>query len=202
MEENKEQIETPEDIEKAPEETKTPEAEETVSAKEPEATVERYKIALADRDAEIARFKSEAAEWNIQRQKLYDELHVKEQRIQLMKEAADAQHAEAEKLGRVAEEAATAGKAVAEENEALKARIAELEANAKTAEELAAKIAAEKYAAALPAKTDPEETVDVPALKAKWDELQKERGPKFQAWIRGLNQAEYGALFEALKIKA
>lgn len=89
-----------------------------------EETLEQLKETIAEKDRQYSEMKAEY-----------------EAKLTSMKEAAAAQHAEAEKLGKLAEESALAGKAVAEENANLKARIAELEANAKTAEQ----IAAEKY---------------------------------------------------------
>lgn len=85
---------------------------------------------------------------------LREEIAEKDAALAEMKAAADAQHAEAEKLGKLAEEAAEAGKVVAQEYENAKAEfakqlaerdaeIASLKAAAKTAEQ----IAAEKYGA-------------------------------------------------------
>lgn len=120
------------------------------------------------------------------------EIAAKDAIIQEMKTAADAQHAEAEKLGQLAEEAATAGKVVAEENETLKARIAELEANAKTAEQ----IAAEKYGAALPAGGAPAGQIDIDALRAQYESVKQNPVARVK-FIRELPDAQFNALFKA-----
>lgn len=97
--------------------------------------------------------------------KLQERIKLLEQQNAEMAAAAEAQHDEAEKLGKLAEEAALAGKAVAEENEALKAQLAEireakeaLEAEARSAEARAAEIAGHTrapIAASVPAGNAP-----------------------------------------------
>ena len=185
-------------------------------------------------------------------EQLKAEIAAKDAIIQEMKTAADAQHAEAEKLGQLAEEAATAGKQAAEaleqakqefaaqlaakdadladwerrytemrgefearnaerdtlaenlraELEAshaeeaanLKAHIAELEANAKTAEQLAGEIAARKYGI-----TDPKLNIpsgpDTEQLQARWNDV-KGNPAGHAAFFRSLT-AEERARFAA-----
>ena len=183
-------------------------------------------------------------------EQLKAEIAAKDAIIQEMKTAADAQHAEAEKLGQLAEEAATAGKqaaealeqakqefaaqlaakdadladwerrytemrgefearnaerdtlaanlraeleaAHAEEAANLKARIAELEANAKTAEQ----IAAEKYGAALPAGGTPDGQIDIDALRAQYESVKQNPVARVK-FIRELPEPQFNALFKA-----
>ncbi len=199
-------------------------------------------------------------------EQLKAEIAAKDAIIQEMKTAADAQHAEAERLGNLAEEAAAAGKQAAEALEAanaeieqmktdfaaqiagteadladwkrryeemrgeyearnaardtqaanlraeleaanaaevaelkafiaeLEARNAQLEAAAKTAEQLAAEIAARKYGAALPAEAAPA-TVDIDTLRASYEAVKSNPVERVK-FIRSLAEPQFNALFK------
>jgi len=82
-----------------------------------------------------------------------------------------------------------------EENEKLKTRVAELEVAQTDAEELAAKIAAEKYGAGVPAKPFATgDALDIDTLKAQLDEV-KDNPAQRVKFIRSLSDEAFNAIF-------